>query len=91
MQIVGVSFGSPDELTEWAEEEGFEYELWQDQDRTLAMHYGAVTSTSDWVPSRITILLDGDGNHILSYEVDAFGIGDHPADVLEDCQAIFGG
>ena len=88
---MGVSFGSPDVLSAWAESEGFEYELWEDTDRTLAVHYGAASSTDAWAPSRITVLLDGEGNHILSYEVDIFGIGDHPIDVLEDCQAIFGG
>ena len=91
MQIVGVSFDTTSALSSWAEEEGFEYELWQDTERTLALHYGAISSASDWAPSRITVLLDAEGNHIVSYEVGAFGIGDHPIDVLEDCQAIFGG
>ncbi len=90
MQIVGVSFGSPSTLSAWAEDEGFQYELWQDDDATLAVHYGAASSTSAWAPSRRTVLLDADGDHILTYEVDMWGIGDHPADVLEDCQAIFG-
>jgi len=90
VQIVGVSYGTVSQLAEWAEEEEFEYELWSDDDRTLAVHYGAAASTSDWAPSRITVLLDRHGNHLLSYEVDLFGIGSHPADVLADCEAIFG-
>ena len=77
-------------LSNWAASEGFEYELWRDDDKTLALHYGAIESTSSSYPSRITVLLDSDGNHILSYAVDMFGIGDHPEDVLEDCEAIFG-
>jgi hypothetical protein len=37
------------------------------------------------------VLLDADGRQILKYSVSAFGIGDHPADVLADCEALFGG
>jgi len=89
VQIVGVGFDSVDSLSSWAEDEGFEYELWLDDDRTLAMYYGAATSSS-WVPDRMTVLLDGDGNQLLEYEVGVFGFGTHPSEVLEDCEAIFG-
>jgi peroxiredoxin len=91
VQIVGVSFDETDALAAWAADEGFQYELWQDTDRTLALHFGAVDSSSDWAPDRISVLLDGDGRQILKYSVSAFGIGDHPADVLADCEALFGG
>ena len=85
-----MGFGSPATLQSWAEDEGFDYELWQDTNKTLAVHFGAASSTSDWAPSRKTVVLDGDGNHILSYDVGLFSISGHPADVLEDCEAIWG-
>jgi hypothetical protein len=66
------------------------YELWEDTDKTLAMHFGAISSTSDWAPSRKTVVLDGEGNHILSYDVGFLSMSTHPEDVLEDCEAIWG-
>jgi hypothetical protein len=54
------------------------------------MHFGAISSTSDWVPNRKTVVLDGDGNHILSYDVGFLSMATHPEDVLEDCEAIWG-
>ena len=78
-----------DILQDWATEEGFEYELWQDTDHALAVHYGAASSTSSLVPGRVTVVLDGEGNQILNYDV-GFGFGTHPAEVLEDCEAIWG-
>ena len=90
MQIIGIGYGSISTLQNWAEDEGFRYELWQDVDRTLAVHFGAASSASSWAPSRKTVLLDGDGNHILSYDVGLFSISGHPSDVLEDCEAIWG-
>ena len=86
-----MSYGSISTLAEWADNEDFLYELWQDTDRTLSVHLGAASSTSAWAPDRVTVLLDGDGNHILSYDVGFFGLTTHPGDVLEDCEAIWGG
>ena len=89
MQIVGVSFGNVSTLQSWAEDEGFQYDLWKDDDRSLALYYGAA-SMSSGVPSRMSVLLDANGNQLLEYEIGFFGFGSHPADVLEDAQAIFG-
>ena len=88
MEIVGVGFGSPSDNQAWVEEEGFQYEVWSDDDRTLAVYYGAAGSSSDWFPARRTVLLGYDGELLLEYEVSDFGT--HPAKVLEDCQAVFG-
>ena len=85
-----MSFDEPSSLQSWAEDEGFEYELWNDDDRTLAMHYGAADSASAWAPSRMTVLLDAEGNQLLEYQVGGFGFTTHPAEVLEDVVAIFG-
>ena len=91
IQIVGVSYASIAELQNWADDQGFEYELWQDTDRALSLHYGAASSSTAWVPDRKTVVLDADGNHILSYTSIGFLPGGHPEDVLDDCEAIWGG
>lgn len=85
---MGVSFDSPAANQAWAEEEGYLYELWTDQDKTLALTYGAATSTSASVASRVTKILDADGVLVLEYDVS--NIGTHPAQVLADCQLLFG-
>ena len=91
VQIVGVSTASPGDLQAWAEDEGFQYELWQDDSRgSLASRYGA---DDGWFGSysRITVLLDAQGRLLLEYnEISDFSPGAHPGEVLSDCQQIFG-
>ena len=87
MAIIGVSFDSPEENNSWAEEESYLFELWTDDDRTLAVAYGAASSTSASAANRKTMLLDADGTLLLEYlSVSPSG---HAQDVLEDCQALF--
>lgn len=88
IHIVGVSFDSPEKNQAWAEREGFEFELWTDTDKTLAVHYGAASSTSAFVPDRITKILDRNGDLVLEYL--GVSVGTHPALVLEDCEKLFG-
>lgn len=85
---MGVSFDSPRRNAAWAEDEGYQFELWTDDDRALALTYGAAESRSDAFAQRITVILDSEGNQLLEYEVSS--LGTHPAQVLEDCQALFG-
>ncbi len=88
MAIIGVSFDAPEENNSWAEEESYLFELWTDDDRTLAVAYGAASSTSASAANRKTMLLDADGTLLLEYlSVSPSG---HAQDVLEDCQALFG-
>jgi len=88
VQIVGVSFADLSTLRDWADSEGFQYELWSDDNKDLAIYYGAGTASS-WAPERVTVVLDAEGNQLLSYSV-GWGISSHPREVLEDVQAIFG-
>ena len=83
-----MSFNNPASLSLWAENEGFQFELWQDQDKELAVHYGAANPSS-LVPSRVTFLLDKSGNVLLEYTKN-IDVGAHPAEVLEDCRLLFG-
>lgn len=88
MAIVGVSFDTPAKNLEWAAEEGFSFELWTDDDKTLALYYGAATSQTQQTASRISKLLNSDGTLLLDYF--SVGVTNHPQEVLEDCQALFG-
>jgi peroxiredoxin len=69
------------------EEEEFQYEVWTDVDRTLALTYGAATSADARRPLRITVLLDENGDLLLSYE--DVRVGTNPNELLEDCEALF--
>lgn len=82
-----MSFDSPDANATFAEREGFQYELWSDLDGTLAAYYGADAGYG--VAARVTKLLDAEGDLVVHY-VDAIDVGTHPADVLGDCETIFG-
>ena len=85
-----MGFDSPAKMQSWAQEEGFQYELWTDSERTLALHYGAASSASASFADRITVLLDAQGDLLLEYRED-IAVGTHPAQVLEDCQILFSG
>jgi peroxiredoxin Q/BCP len=89
VQIVGVSFANPATNTEWVEQESFNFEVWTDDDKALSLYYGAVNGPSAGAPKRITKLLDEKGTLILEY-VEAIQVGTHPAQVLADCQILFG-
>ena len=73
----------------WSVEEGFGFELWTDDDKDLALYYGAISDTSAAAPSRITVLLDATGTLALEY-TDGISVGTHPKDVLQDCETLFG-
>ena len=78
-----------DDLAAWAEEESFEFELWKDTNKSLAVHYGAAADTGAASPQRITVVLDEEGQQLLSYDV-GFGFGTHPAQVLDDLRSMWG-
>lgn len=80
---------TPEENAAWAVDEGFQYELWTDDDGTLGLTYGALTDADDAYPKRITVVLDADGMLVLEYLED-ISVGTHPGQVLEDVQLLFG-
>ncbi len=89
MTIVGVGRDTPADNAAWAEEEGFAFELWTDDDHTLGVTYSALTSSRDNTVDRVTMVLDADGVLVREY-VDTLVVGVHPSEVLEDCAALFG-
>ena len=86
---MGVGFNDPSSLQSWALEESFQFEVWEDQNRELAVHYGAGTANSAF-PKRISFLLDRSGEVLLEYTKNV-DVGTHPAQVLSDSELLFGG
>ena len=87
---MGVGLDEPEANLAWAEEEEFAFELWSDDEKVLGVTYGALSGDRDSSVDRVTMLLDAEGELLLTY-TEAINVGTHPADVLEDCAAIFGG
>ena len=88
MHIVGASFDTPADNQAWAEDEEFAFELWSDDDKTLALYYGSISKDSTSYAGRVTRILDESG--VLVDEFDGVNTSTGPQDVLEDCQALFG-
>ena len=63
--------------------------MWTDDERTLALTYGAASSASASFPQRLTVVLDASGDCILTYSVGA-DLATHPGMVLEDLQTLLG-
>ena len=89
MAIVGVSFNSTTQNQNWVQDQNYQYEVWSDTNKTLAVHFGAARSTSSVVPSRVTVILNAQGEVEVVYD-PVSNIGNHPGQVLSDCQTLFG-
>ncbi|HIE68790.1 MAG TPA: redoxin domain-containing protein [Planctomycetes bacterium] len=61
---MGASFNSPGKNASWVESQSFEYEVWNDTDKALAIYYGSVKSDLAFLPGRVTMILDEDGKLI---------------------------
>ena len=93
---MGVSFDSPAENQAWAEDPvvggaqdaPYQYELWSDTNKTLALYYGSISSATTSQAGRVTRLIGGDGDLLLEY--GSVNVSVHPMDVLADCRALFG-
>jgi thioredoxin-dependent peroxiredoxin len=86
--IVGVSFDDPEANQAWAEDEGYAFDLWTDDDKTVALYYGAASSESQAYASRMSFLLDEDGTLVLEYlTVNTLT---NAEEVLSDCEILFG-
>ncbi len=84
---MGVGFASVEDNQTWYTDKEFQFELWSDSDKTLALYYGAVENTNQGYPSRVTKILDSQGNLLVTYDDANFAT--NPGNVLEDCQYLF--
>jgi len=76
-------------MAAWSDEQGFQYEVWTDENKDLGLYYGVLSSAADRSMERATVLLDADGTLLLEYQgIIAFNT--HPSEVLEDCTLLFG-
>jgi peroxiredoxin len=87
VSIVGVSFNEPSDNESWVVDQEFQYEVWRDDDVTLAVTYGSVDNAFAFIPGRVTVLLDAQGDLLLEYPT--VDVNAHPQEVLEDCQLLF--
>ena len=76
-----------EDQAKWLQVQGFQYELWSDTDKTLALYYGAAKSKEQSTTDRITKILDAEGNLVLEYNDVSFQR--NPQDVLDDCKILF--
>jgi peroxiredoxin Q/BCP len=67
IEILGVSFDSPERNAKFVEEEGFPFRLLSDEQRVLATAVGAASSNSQSYASRISYLVGADGKVIAAY------------------------
>ena len=82
VEILGVSFNSPQDNARFVEAQQFPFRLLSDTDRTLATAVGAAESTQQPVARRISYLVGADGKvlHIYASVTPA----SHADDVLRD-------
>ena len=86
-----MSFDTPQANSAFKQEQGFQFPLWSDEDRDLAMFYGAASAPKDLFASRITVVLDPQGTWQLVYPSPGgtgSGLYGHAQDVLDDLTVI---
>lgn len=88
VRIVGASFDSPDANKAFRAKYGFDFDLFSDTDRVLAIFAGAAKKKTNRTARRITVVLDADGTLVLRYDGIVNVLG-HPQAVLDDCKALF--
>ena len=88
MKIIAASFSEPAANQEWITDQEYQYEVWTDTNKTLAIAFGAASRLS-FAPSRVTVILNAQGQAEVIYD-PVSNIGNHPGQVLEDCRTLFG-
>src|ERR1700733_10156782 len=82
IQVLGISFNDVERNAEFAEKFKFPFPLLCDIDRSVGIAYGACADNKARYASRISILIDEDGNVARVY--DQVNPRGHPAQVLAD-------
>lgn len=85
MEVLGVSFDSPETNRDFAASNGLPFRLLTDRDHALAKAVGATRALLP-LPKRVSYLVDADGRVLKAYpEVDP---KTHAAEVIEDLRAL---
>lgn len=86
VEVLGVSFDSPEANARFAQEHRFPFPLLSDRDRTLAVQVGAADSPKALFARRISYLVGPDGRVLKAYA--NVNPSTHAQEVLEDLQAL---
>jgi thioredoxin-dependent peroxiredoxin len=92
LEVVGVSFDTPEDNRAFAEKNGFPFRFLSDVDRTVGELYETKRAPAEQSPGyakRRTYLIDPEGRIAKAYRVT--DIPAHAAQVLEDFRAISAG
>lgn len=85
MQVLGVSFDAPVNNAAFKKNESFDFDLLTDEDRELALAYGAASSSNQFFADRTTVIVDDMGQWVLVYPSGTLGaLYQHPQIVLDD-------
>ena len=85
--MIGVSFDAPEKNAIFKANEEFTFPLWSDTEKTLALTYGAAEASWQPIASRVTVILDENGDWVLFYPagvVAAKSLYIHAQTVLDD-------
>jgi len=86
IQVLGISFNDVEQNAAFAEKFNFPFPLLCDTARSVGIAYGACADSKARYASRISILIDEDGNIARVY--DKVNPRDHPAQVLADVLGV---
>ena len=85
MNVVGVSFDTPEANKKWAEKNELPFKLLSDREKTLAKQVGAARAMIP-LPKRISYLIGADGLVLVAYP--DVSPGEHAAEVLGDLERL---
>ena len=80
--ILGVSFDTEADNSAFREKFGFPYDLLCDTDKAMSIAYGAAEDAGASHPSRISVIIDGEG--VVKKVYPSVSPTDHPDEVLAD-------
>jgi thioredoxin-dependent peroxiredoxin len=92
IEVVGVSFDTPEDNRAFAEKNGFPFRLLSDHDRKVGELYETKRAPAEPSPDyakRRTYLIDPEGRIVKAYRVT--DIPGHPGQVLEEFRALSAG
>ena len=85
--MIGVSFDAPSNNAIFKANEEFQFPLWSDTQKSLGLTYGAAEAGWQPIATRVTVILDEEGNWVLFYPagvVAAKSLYLHAQTVLDD-------
>jgi len=91
--VIGVSFDTTNKNATFKANEEFDFPLWSDLEKSLALQYGAADGLITLFADRITVILDAEANWVVFYPktvVTSVSLYAHAQMVLDDLALLFG-